>query len=481
MRPAGPSHREVGWAFLLCVAYVALSLALRLATGPALEVDEAEVWLQAQLGYALGYGPQFPLYYWIQFGLFDVFGKSLAVIDIFRSTLMALTVFFAFLALRQAVGAMSASLAAASLIFLPDYAWVSQMTLTHTRIMAALAMATFVAFAWFLRTGRMAAIVWLGVALGLGGLSKPNFWFVPIILSLAALSIPAYRARMRDKRLLLALVIGAAIVVAPYGWIILHPTEALASINKFALPKPGTRMIVTLIGLFDLTKWALYAMLPLVFLVAIFRSFCAHRPDDSAPDAEVFALFCMRAAFSGFAIAILFVVLAGAGQFKSHWLMFATPFAAFALVLPLLARMSLLQRRIWGALAILAVIGTQTSLAVLRDTPPATHALDAEALAHDLEQRFGADRLTVIGDFYWSGNLARTRPDWDVRALTPPGSVDGEILMLTKLPIGSPEGILRWLKLGEWSAGQQVVLTPAFIAPSTEDRPVHARILTPPG
>ncbi len=58
---------------LLIAAYFAAQTALRTALGGSFEVDEAEMIVMAQ-DFQLGYGPQLPLYNWLQAAAFRLFG-----------------------------------------------------------------------------------------------------------------------------------------------------------------------------------------------------------------------------------------------------------------------------------------------------------------------------------------------------------------------------------------------------------------------
>jgi hypothetical protein len=63
-----------GRLVLAVLLYFGVQLVLRLLIGPSLELDEAEAFYHAR-GLAWGYGAQPPLYFWLQWGLFQIVGE----------------------------------------------------------------------------------------------------------------------------------------------------------------------------------------------------------------------------------------------------------------------------------------------------------------------------------------------------------------------------------------------------------------------
>ncbi|HVG49422.1 MAG TPA: hypothetical protein VM899_14965, partial [Rubellimicrobium sp.] len=77
--------RTIEARFTLAVlAYVAFQVVLRLIIGRSLELDEAEAFYQSR-HLAWGYGPQPPLYFWLQWALFQVFGPGLLALALLKA------------------------------------------------------------------------------------------------------------------------------------------------------------------------------------------------------------------------------------------------------------------------------------------------------------------------------------------------------------------------------------------------------------
>jgi len=119
------------------------------------EKDEAEQLLWTQT-LAWGYGPQPPLYSWLQWALFQLTGPTVVGLALLKNALLFATYAFTWAAARRLLEPAPAALAAASLLLLPQVAWESQRDLTHTVLV----------------TSAAAATLWLAIGL----LQRPGAW-----------------------------------------------------------------------------------------------------------------------------------------------------------------------------------------------------------------------------------------------------------------------------------------------------------------
>src|SRR5262245_21622617 len=85
------SSRWQPWIWLL--VYFGAHLLSRVLVSDALELDEAEQTLWTQQLHA-GYGAQPPLYTWLQWGVFQLFGVSVFSLALLKNLLLALTYTF---------------------------------------------------------------------------------------------------------------------------------------------------------------------------------------------------------------------------------------------------------------------------------------------------------------------------------------------------------------------------------------------------
>ncbi|MDR2195890.1 MAG: glycosyltransferase family 39 protein, partial [Gallionellaceae bacterium] len=179
--------------------WMVMQILARALGSPALELDEAQqiVWTQ-QL--ALGYGTQPPLYTWIQWGMNQVFGPSVWSLTILKVSLLALTYGFMWAAARElSLPPKPAWWAAASLMWMPQMGWESLRDLTHSVLLNCLVAATLWLLARQVQRPRPIGFVWLGIALGLGMMSKYSFALFAGALMVAALSVPAVRSALLSR------------------------------------------------------------------------------------------------------------------------------------------------------------------------------------------------------------------------------------------------------------------------------------------
>ena len=103
----------LGLLFLVCAHIVS-----RVAISSGMKWDESEQILWAQ-SLALGYGPQPPLYTWLQWGANALLGPSVLALALVKGVLMILTLAFWLLAARIVMPAAWAPFAALGTLLLP--------------------------------------------------------------------------------------------------------------------------------------------------------------------------------------------------------------------------------------------------------------------------------------------------------------------------------------------------------------------------
>lgn len=214
----GLLQRRPGAIFWLVAAYFILAVILRLVRPDVLQPDEAEQAFQSQF-LLLGYGRQPPFYNWLQHGVVELFGLSVAALSILKNTLLFLTFLFYGMAARLVLkdGRLMA-IAVAGLLTLPPISIMAQRDLTHA-IAALFAVSVFLyGFLLTLKRPSLGSYVLMGVAVGIGFLSKYNFVIVPLAAVLAMLPDARWRERLLDWRTLVAIGIAAAICMPHLLW-----------------------------------------------------------------------------------------------------------------------------------------------------------------------------------------------------------------------------------------------------------------------
>lgn len=199
--------------------YFIASIAARLALPHSLTLDEAEQSLFSQYWLA-GYGPQPPFYNWVQNAFVRVMGISLFALTLPKFLMLLLCYVFYGMAARE-LGRRPAFVAMAmlSLLTLPQLSYMPQQDLTHT---VAVLMATSLFLYGLFRT--LARPDWrgyaiLGIAIGIGTISKYNFVLLPAAAIVAVFCDREWRARLFDLRVLLTAALGLAIILPHALWL----------------------------------------------------------------------------------------------------------------------------------------------------------------------------------------------------------------------------------------------------------------------
>ncbi|HET6521383.1 MAG TPA: glycosyltransferase family 39 protein, partial [Geminicoccaceae bacterium] len=225
---------------LAVLVYLAAHVAVRLAMGPTLGLDDAEQALFAQ-DWAWGYRfRQPPLFTWLLLGLGEFVGVNAVALTLLRYLLLLLTYVCLYLvALRWVADRRLAALAVFSFALIYVFAFYAHHDLTHTTALGAMVAASLYAFARLAErphaAGRYAL---LGACFGLGMLAKWNFVMLPAGLLLTCLLLPRFRPLVLTWRTLPAA--GAmALVVAPTAvWILAHG-QTVGSVSEDILAAEG--------------------------------------------------------------------------------------------------------------------------------------------------------------------------------------------------------------------------------------------------
>jgi Dolichyl-phosphate-mannose-protein mannosyltransferase len=314
---------------LLLSAYPLFHLLIRLAVSEGLEQDEAEQVLLTQ-SLALGYqavAGQPPLYTWLQYFFFAVFGINIFALAALRALLQIVTQVALFRSAAMILGDRTVALCAAlSLWLIPQFS-VESMRKTHSVLATCLAALLVHALLVVWKSGGVAAYLWLGAILGLGVLAKYNFVIFAAALALAGVSVAPFRRRLVDRRVGLGLAMTTLLVAPHLVWVLHHLAAAATQI--------GTRMDMWTarqwsIGAAGLSLWSLgkdpFGYLPLVVLnLAVFGRPREAFSEAAAAVARLLERFWLIA-FGVLTVAVLVIAMA---RFHAHWLQ------PFLVVLPL--------------------------------------------------------------------------------------------------------------------------------------------------
>ncbi|RCX24954.1 glycosyltransferase family 39 protein [Thioalbus denitrificans] len=302
--------------------YFLLHLVLRLFLSDSFELDEAEQLLMTQQ-LAWGYASQPPLYTWLQWGFFALFGKGVLALSLLKQLLLFTAFAFCFLSARLAFGGrlLPAVLVTLSLLLLPEIAWESQKDRSHSVLMLALCNLSSYLVLRFRARRQTLDYLLLGLVLGLGLLSKYNFALFALALFLAALLAPAWRAAARDPRILLAIAIAVALFL-PHGlWVQEHVQAATGdTLQALKVSGPGLEAFLRGLGSLTYETWLFLTPFWLVALLAFPGMFRWRTSTAVDPFAVEVRALLGRFFVVVFVLLVVMMLVFGFSQFKARWL-----------------------------------------------------------------------------------------------------------------------------------------------------------------
>ena len=229
-RPEGPDGAGADWLLttprgfaLLLGAYALFHLVLRVAVSPIVSIDDARETVFAQT-LAWGYQPrQPPLYNWLVWVAFRLLGPGVLALSVVKYAVLSAAYAFVYLSARRMLrDPRLPTLATMGLLVMVPVNWYLHEALTHSVAVLAAAAATLYAALRLLDQSGPRAYAWLGLAVGLGLLSKFSYAVVALALFVAAATLPSFRARLASPRLLVTLAV-AVLVVLPFArWYLAH-------------------------------------------------------------------------------------------------------------------------------------------------------------------------------------------------------------------------------------------------------------------
>jgi MFS family permease len=426
------------WAVL--ALYIAAHIALRLWETPNIGKNDVQEAVAAQ-AWAWGYHPRNPpLHTWLLMSSYAVFGVSVLAHVVLKYLLVSLAFVFAFLCGKRVLSTNAmAAFSALSLTLLTPFAWTVHTALTHTLLLAVMALATLWTALRLSADRSLVNYAWFGLALGLGFLAKYSFilFLAPLLAAMA--SERDLRAVLGDRRMLVALAV-ALVVFAPHGvWML----EARFDFVRFLAEKQQSEASAGYLadvgqGLANLSIGALSYAAPLLMLLALtWRAADARGDEQGSPWSRALP----RITLFALAILVIDVLVLRATAFEERYFTFALltlPLAVFAM-LDLRRDLSSKFLPFWAiGLLVVAVIGLgglagRASLAH-RTCNRCWEEMATPALTQSLH-RLGFERGTVVADHYnLAGNLRLAFPSARIYAANydvpqPPAAPAGQCVL----------------------------------------------------
>ena len=219
--------------FIWAIGYILIHLALRVYFSQTLQVDDAEQIRFSQdllLGYPI---PQPPMYSWLSWIMFQIFGTGLLALTLLKYAIISLTFWFTWLVSGQLLQHLQTRyIATFSYLLMPSFAWHMHQGFTHTIMLSFGIVLSLHALLSLKDNPSTKNYIYLGLAFGIGLMGKYSFllFMVPILIS--ALSINSYRKIMLSPKILLAIGV-FVLMIGPHAyWLSQHYQEIFSSIDQ---------------------------------------------------------------------------------------------------------------------------------------------------------------------------------------------------------------------------------------------------------
>lgn len=421
---------SVGAVFVALAAYFCIQIVVMTAlshiVGTGVGVDDAEQLMylgELRAGYG---GSQPPLYSWFGWMVAQIFGPTILTLKIVKYAMVFIGMTSIVLAVRRMGYSRHTALTAMfGVALFPQILWEMQHTLSHSVAVFCFCSVLLLAFVELVQRRTALAYAAFGLAVAAAILAKYNDLFLLGALLAAALSIPAIRPAILDRKILLSAAVALLACAPTLYWNLSHPEQFLSRGYKFGIGASGGPLTVALTGIGEYAEAIVnFALLPVaVFgLVSLACGISGFRVTGPARDMEK---LMWRTLAVGVGFVLLLVLASGATEFRDRWML------PILLFLPLAMAMRMERLGDKGRTAQITVICLAAGAAIL--VMPFTWYLqlyggsdrgsiarmDYSTLYRDLTA--GGPVTTVVADWHWIGNLRLADPDLVIMSDEVPG------------------------------------------------------------
>ena len=219
--------------FFWLFTYLVTHFLIRVLFSQTLQVDDAEQIRHAQellLGYPI---PQPPMYSWLSWVSFQLFGSGLFALSLIKYILITLTFWLTWLVSGQLFQHLQTRyIATFSYLLMPSFAWHMHQGFTHTILLSLGIILLLHALLSLKENNSIKNYLYFGLALGIGLMAKYSFLLFIIPLFLSALSIASFRRVLINQKIFLAIGIFILIVGPHVYWLTQNYQEVFLSIDQ---------------------------------------------------------------------------------------------------------------------------------------------------------------------------------------------------------------------------------------------------------
>ena len=218
---------------ILLTACLVVHAFIRLFFSQTFQVDDAEQIRLSQdllLGYPI---PQPPLYSWLSWGAFQIFGTGLLALTLLKYTIIFLTFWFTWLVSGQLFQHLQTRyIVTFSYLLMPSFAWHMHQGFTHTILLGFGIILSLHALLSVKNNPNTKNYLYLGLAFGIGLMGKYSFLLFMVAILVSALSVNSYRKIIFNSKILFSIGV-FILMIGPHAyWLSQHYQEIFTSIDQ---------------------------------------------------------------------------------------------------------------------------------------------------------------------------------------------------------------------------------------------------------
>ncbi len=303
------------WLFV----YLIVHFLIRMIFSQTLQVDDSEQIDYAQnllLGYPI---PQPPMYSWLSWIMFKIFGTGLFALTLLKYFLIALTFLLTWLVSGQLFQHLQTRyIATFSYLLMPSFAWHMHQGFTHTILLGFGIILSLHALLSLKENDSIKNYLYFGLSLSIGLMAKYSFLLFMIPLIISAVSIASFRKIIINQKILLSIGV-FILVVGPHAyWLTQHYQEVFLSIDQKLKVTSDNLLVDRIKSVGQFTGAAIAFVVPfsLIFIINSWRKIFNIDKQASKDDSS---LLLNRFYLIIIASVILLAIFVSMPHFKVRW------------------------------------------------------------------------------------------------------------------------------------------------------------------
>jgi len=318
---------------ILFFVYLCIHAILRVYLSDTYQLDDAEQIIRGQ-HFSLGYPtPQPPLYTWISWASFKIFGASLATLTLIKYSLIFITFIFIWKTGSLIFDQRKTNyLNFSAYLLMPSFAWHMHQGFTNTILLGLGISMTFYYLIKIMQDSELNNYIFLGISMAIGILGKYSFLIFLLLAFFSVIAISELRGKIQKKQLLVTLIVFVILISPHLTWLIDNFDLILVQIDKKLSISNSSIIMAKLLSLKDLFLALVGFITPLIFSILFFMNHIEKR--DFSPH-DIGYIF-LQSFYKFFSLSlIVLIIFYSMPHFKVRWLhpiMMIFPFFIFVII-----------------------------------------------------------------------------------------------------------------------------------------------------